>query len=57
MMMAYIKAETCSCLDKLCKKKPLSSINITRCKYTVMYQSNTTRLYYVYYCTRASLSS
>jgi len=28
LMMAYIKAETCSCWDKLCKK-PLSNINIT----------------------------
>jgi len=28
LMMAYIKAETCSCWDKLCKN-PLSNINIT----------------------------
>ena len=30
LMMAYIKAETCSCWDKLFKK-PLSNINITHC--------------------------
>ena len=30
LMMAYIKAETCSYWDKLCKK-PLSNTNITSC--------------------------
>jgi len=29
--MTYIKAETCSCWNKLCKKKTLSNINITSC--------------------------